>query len=277
MRRGDTGPQVRRLQESLEQISPELYTGVVDGDFGKLTHNAVLQFQQYRLIGEDGIVGPETHDQLRDALTLDWAPGVPFTHPQIPVLVYGPWHPKLSWLPDTALGRVESADVSWFGGPNDKYDRVYGQAYISGSRSPTELIQKHPELVKMGILRREVSLFADYPMVTDWKDRNRRAGTSWALDPESFYCAMRFRRRGPRNYRNAGNPRLLVWSLDRLKACTVLRTDWGPRKKRRMEIDLSPGALHHLGLRTHNHARVCWAVDNAQLGPVHYPTPEVLT
>jgi hypothetical protein len=81
---------------------------------------------------------------------------------------------------------------------------------------------------------------------------------------------MRFKRRGD-EYVNERNPRLLVWSEETGQACIVLRTDWGPAKDPddELEIDLSPGALDHLGLKTHQVARVCWALDDAQLGPPH--------
>lgn len=268
IRPGAQGWKAEQVQRMLEQISPDLYSGRIDGDFGKLSTAGVMRFQQFRLLEETGTVDPLTKAALLDACERGWHPGQPFLHPTLGVYVYGPQHPELGWLPDVALGKIESVDVSWFGGPDDRVDRVYGQAYISGAKSPRALIEKHDALVRMGLLRPEVADLDKWPMTTNHKGTRMRAGTSWALNPRSWYCAMRFKKRG--EHVNEKNPRLLVWSEDTGRACTVLRTDWGPAKgpNDAGEIDLSPGALDHLELKTHRAARVCWALDDAAIGPL---------
>ena len=60
---GDTGPEVQRLQELLTQRG---YPVVADGDFGEVTHTALLRFQAQHLdahgqpLEVDGRVGPDT-------------------------------------------------------------------------------------------------------------------------------------------------------------------------------------------------------------------------
>ena len=127
----------------------------------------------------------------------------------------------------------------------------------------------HPLLANMGILRPEIAEIGEWPLTTDWKDRAKRASTSWALDPESYYIAMRWRVPGrSMGYMNGENPRLLVWNEATGKAVVCLRTDYGPHPTTKRLMDLSQGALGHLNLTTDDTARVAWASDNAPIGPV---------
>lgn len=63
LKRGDTGPAVRALQEKLNHYGARLK---VDGGFGENTEKAVRQFQAAHALKSDGIVGEKT----RKALTL---------------------------------------------------------------------------------------------------------------------------------------------------------------------------------------------------------------
>lgn len=63
---GDKGDVIKEIQISLNKFG---YTLPVDGDFGQLTFDAVLNFQ-YRLgLDTDGIVGPETLSRLNEEPT----------------------------------------------------------------------------------------------------------------------------------------------------------------------------------------------------------------
>lgn len=62
IRRGDRGEAVRQAQAALQQL--QLYTAGLDGDFGPLTHQAVLTFQAQSGLVSDGIIGQLTWDQL---------------------------------------------------------------------------------------------------------------------------------------------------------------------------------------------------------------------
>ncbi|HJU36721.1 MAG TPA: peptidoglycan-binding domain-containing protein [Gaiellaceae bacterium] len=64
---GDTGPQVKILQQAL--ISLGFLSGPADGDYGPATMIAVEKFQLAQHIGEDGKVGPETLNALQKALS----------------------------------------------------------------------------------------------------------------------------------------------------------------------------------------------------------------
>ncbi len=56
------GPDVMEIQEQLKRIG--LYPGDVDGCFGKVTQTAVIKFQQIIAQAADGVVGPDTWNQL---------------------------------------------------------------------------------------------------------------------------------------------------------------------------------------------------------------------
>ena len=68
-RRGDTGPAVVEVQETLRQLgllgSPE--DGAPEDGFGEATDRAVRAFQQARGVSVDGVVGPETYRALAAA------------------------------------------------------------------------------------------------------------------------------------------------------------------------------------------------------------------
>lgn len=270
LRLGDKTPGVSVFEMLANSFDPTLYAGRIDEDFGKGCQAAAAKFQQYRLMLEDGVVGPMTKAVMGEAWVKGWKVGSPFApEPPLPgAMVYGPWHPSLGWLPGTELYQEEGGKVSSFGGPDDSGDRIYGQAYIPGASSPIALAEKHPTLMAMGILRKEIAGIEEYPMTTDWKGRHKRADTSWCLNPDSFYCAMRWGKSGGSAWSGASNPRVLVWNERTGKAVVVLRTDWGPHIRTGRVIDLSPGAMSALELRTDDRVRLTWAENGATLGPV---------
>ncbi|MEI5524127.1 serine/threonine-protein kinase [Streptomyces brasiliscabiei] len=66
IRRGDGGSQVREAQCLLRHRHDIPEVGRVDGDFGPLTHAAVVTFQKRAGLDADGVVGPATWQALRD-------------------------------------------------------------------------------------------------------------------------------------------------------------------------------------------------------------------
>jgi uncharacterized protein (TIGR02594 family) len=63
LEKGDEGPDVVDLQRMLPR-----FPGEVDGDFGQITEDAVIRYQQTRGLGVDGEVGEETWQALYDNL-----------------------------------------------------------------------------------------------------------------------------------------------------------------------------------------------------------------
>src|SRR5690606_16883974 len=59
---GSRGPEVVKLQTKLKEKN--YYTSTVDGIYGPLTRNAVLQFQRDNRLLVDGIAGPQTLSAL---------------------------------------------------------------------------------------------------------------------------------------------------------------------------------------------------------------------
>ena len=60
-RKGDKGTKVKEIQQKLNKFGYKLY---VDGDFGRLTYNAVIDFQMRNKLIRDGIVGKLTLKKL---------------------------------------------------------------------------------------------------------------------------------------------------------------------------------------------------------------------
>jgi hypothetical protein len=69
---GDTGPEVKTLQEALVQLGSGALTA--DGNFGTLTERAVIAFQQAHNLTADGVVGKETADAMNAALAAQQSP-----------------------------------------------------------------------------------------------------------------------------------------------------------------------------------------------------------
>ena len=185
--------------------------------------------------------------------------------------------------------------MSTFGGPQDRGDRVYGQAYVSGADSPESLIERRSALVDMGIImtaeqavavryerssgsHEEGDLFYNndlsvWPMTTGPSGAGR-ADTSAMLNPASYFIAMRFK--GGMGLYNEKNPKILLWCKDTNKAVVVLRTDYGPHQDTGRDVDMSDGAADALLLEpgdgnqlpTDSLVYFTWAPDDAPLGPV---------
>ena len=66
LRRGDSGSEVRWLQESLTTLGH--YQGEITGNFGGLTHDAVRSFQRAFGLSGDGVAGRNTIRALKRAL-----------------------------------------------------------------------------------------------------------------------------------------------------------------------------------------------------------------
>jgi peptidoglycan hydrolase-like protein with peptidoglycan-binding domain len=65
LKSGDTGPQVKALQQSLNAIG--FSVGTADGTYGPATMVAVEKFQVAKGLAEDGVAGPATLAALQKA------------------------------------------------------------------------------------------------------------------------------------------------------------------------------------------------------------------
>lgn len=65
---GDTGENVRKLQEQLVKLGYNVSSKGPDGDFGSKTYAAVIDFQRKHNLDDDGIVGPLTENAIKEAI-----------------------------------------------------------------------------------------------------------------------------------------------------------------------------------------------------------------
>lgn len=65
---GDTGEDVRELQEWLVKLGYNVGSKGPDGDFGSKTYAAVIDFQRKHNLKDDGIVGPLTENAIKEAV-----------------------------------------------------------------------------------------------------------------------------------------------------------------------------------------------------------------
>ncbi len=62
LRMGSSGAEVKKLQNRLKEL--KYYNGVVDGDYGQGTYNAVKAFQANNNLTADGVAGPRTLEAI---------------------------------------------------------------------------------------------------------------------------------------------------------------------------------------------------------------------
>lgn len=254
LRRGDLGEGVRTLQRLLAvwgfRVGPD------DGIWGPRTDAAVVDAQRELSLSADGIVGPLTRARMSFAQAAGYACGE-----YLPICEGGPLaqgrHPKHGQIP-ARRGRS-----STFGGPDDSGDRGYGQALVPvrPGGSVEALYRQHPRLVELGLFRG--GLTDPLPMTT-MLGRDCRAGISYVLRPESYYCAMRWRRSG----RPIPETSRVLLVADSGRMCVVATTDYGPARWTKRVIDISPGTEGALGIGTDGSLLIAWAPDDSELGPV---------
>ena len=76
LKKGMEGEDVKQLQQNLIKLGYNLGTWGADGDFGKLTEEAVIKFQQLHNLDDDGEVGPLTLAAINEALKESGKPQV---------------------------------------------------------------------------------------------------------------------------------------------------------------------------------------------------------
>ncbi len=270
LRRGNKGSDVEKLQFLLVAMGFDLGTSGpngngIDGDYGGKTETAVKHFQQYRMVrsqdgkkaADDGIWGIASAEQAKIAIAENYKKGQPWTYQG--VLVYGWRHPEFGRIPETQ-GKTSS-----FGGPDDRGDRAYGQARVYADTAK-DVYKKYDDLVSMGIFRKQPNgeEYKDpLPKVTDENGKLVKAGISWLLNPNSFYCGLRTNEPHPDVHRAR------VAFFFKGKACITVCTDWGPNVNTGRNSDLSPGTLHTLSAKTDDWIEnQCWAIDSQAIGKV---------
>ena len=72
LRTGMLGDEVTKLQRRLFELN--YYHGVIDGQFGPGTKEAVILFQQTNHLEADGVVGPATRDLLYSGQAFKYTP-----------------------------------------------------------------------------------------------------------------------------------------------------------------------------------------------------------
>lgn len=97
LRKGESGDDVRQLQEFLKQFSDIYPEGLVTGFFGSLTELAVKRFQEKQGIESIGIVGPKTIQKLNE-FSVSGSPAIP-AMPAVPAETAIPAIPDSLSLP----------------------------------------------------------------------------------------------------------------------------------------------------------------------------------
>jgi peptidoglycan hydrolase-like protein with peptidoglycan-binding domain len=106
---GDNGPLVSTLQALLNEHGASI---TVDGDFGSLTHAAVLSFQQTNGLTADGVVGPQTASTLTGGTAQSVSSGSEFAG----VEAYETVRDAVIGAADTHLGKLY-----WWGADGPSY------------------------------------------------------------------------------------------------------------------------------------------------------------
>jgi hypothetical protein len=128
--------------------------------------------------------------------------------------------------------------VSWFGGPRDTGVAATETGAVTGE-----------------VLRR-------------LNDPMSPSAAQLAARPQDFYyVAMRWKY-SPQGVAWLRSARMLVVNPSTGASVVVRPVDWGPHTRTGRIVDLSPQALHDLGLETDGTAIMAWATPETPLGPV---------
>lgn len=114
LQRGDSGPEVFRLQQNLQQLG--FYLRPLTGEFDWATEQAVLNFQRAAGIGVDGIVGQNTELAISQRLVFpNQAAQLPWNTlpPASPITGYNPSVPPTVNFGDNLPGQLTSNQQSW--------------------------------------------------------------------------------------------------------------------------------------------------------------------
>ena len=229
----------------------------VDGKFGKLSGQAVYTYQEFRML-EPGAVGPLTRGDMYKAYCELWTDNDPYMLDGR-VKVYGTTLSPMGDIP------FSYGQVSFYGGPTDCNDVMYGQAYLleSDNPSPKVFCEKNMELVKLKILREECLEMDSYPKV-QCGSREVQAKGSYCLDEDNgLYCAIYTR--SAFGLYGANNPKIVIKNHANGKIAILLRVDKGPRPDCGA-IDISEGIMRKLGLKHDGMVSVGYADHDAELG-----------
>lgn len=148
LQRGDTGDDVRQLQERLVvHLSNEgIRLSAVDGDFGPITEESVRYFQRLHGLSDDGVVGDDTWELLdRDPSAGSSSgsgssggsttPGAPTTLRMRPLDLSVPWRLRLHWdettLDDINL-QLSNFDLTSHPGASLEFLQPVGRLFGTG-------------------------------------------------------------------------------------------------------------------------------------------------
>lgn len=246
LRPGDTSPEVERLTQTLVTLGL-LDEGMQTDTYEDFVKDAVQYFQTVWMLDPDGVVGPQTEKTLTRAIEKQWAKGLPLDMAWFgsdPGEFLGGVHPRWG-----ALSAVRGA-VSWFGGPNDQGDRMYGLALLGSTLESAR--KRHPVASKL-VLRPVSSLAPGM-------------GLSWALDPDSAYVASRWVKRP-----NPDVGRIVVRNTLNGRWAVAVPVDygpgayaqWGDYRGQQRAVDVSFGLKKYLGLGIDQTVQIGWARDGA--------------
>jgi hypothetical protein len=136
--RGDDGPDVEDLQTLLPR-----FQGDVDGDFGPITEEAVIDYQRSRGLDVDGIVGPQTWGALYDHM-----PPLPPPPPPPGALTAAQRRDIMNIANDSAI-----ADYYWKDRGSAPVGYVQGMA-LAFAQTYKKLLVNHPAALEMSVARK---------------------------------------------------------------------------------------------------------------------------
>ena len=161
----------------------------------------------------------------------------------------------------TALnGERVPCRCSTFGGKDDTGDRMYGQSFIDTFQAETPRAIAEAWIVR-DYIPRTLFLLQDMMQNTAWPVVNGETmGLSYFLNPNESYAALRIPtglvKKAMRNGRMKIN---LFAPKTNQMVSDIIITDFGPNVSTKRAVDISPGVMETLHIKTDDIVCIAWS------------------
>jgi hypothetical protein len=180
-------------------------------------------------------------------------------------LVYKSGHKPLIMPKETTKKQGES----YYGGKDDAGDRTWGQANLTREcKTPHDIIVKYPTLLELFDVDLIYAHKNEFPMTTNEKGEEKRAGLSYFLDTNRACFFAVYQKIGQMGFVNERCQRGIFTNPRNGKMIVGMGTDLGPHPSTGRQYDLSKFMYDYLEIIRDEDTIQYQSVGYMPLGPV---------